>query len=240
MRFLDRLRRRPKASAPSPGPQVPSAAEIIESDLVEVARRVVLPGFVTRPDAVERVREILELDETDPRPQRVVELVWSRRAAEQSTWEGLSDHDRLGSAFQRLETQGFVTRMNFTCCTTCGSSEIDDERTVLDPDAEYPYRETMYTFFHEQDAERLVDEPATLFLAYSAWRSAPDADPELLAAARAGDDDARAAVVASTDAAVGHRVVDALREEGLDVSWDGSHTSRIAVAISRWRRPLPA
>lgn len=214
-------------------------AETTESELVDIAQKTVIPGFVTRSDAVERVREALELDETDPRSERVVELVWSRRTAQQSTWEGRSDHDRLAAAFRRLEARGFVTRMNFTCCNRCGTDEIDDERTALDTAAEYPYRETMYTFFHQQDAERLVDEPATLFLTYSSWRPAPDTDPELLAAARAGDEGARAAVVANTDAEVGRRVVEALRSEGLDVSWNGSHTSRIAITISRWRKPLP-
>ena len=143
-------------------------AETTESELVDIAQKTVIPGFVTRSDAVERVREALELDETDPRSERVVELAWSRRTAQQSTWEGRSDHDRLAAAFRRLEARGFVTRMNFTCCNRCGTDEIDDERTALDTAAEYPYRETMYTFFHQQDAERLVDEPAALFLTYSA------------------------------------------------------------------------
>lgn len=238
MSFLDRLRRRAQPSGSrSDGSAPPDGDQVADGDLVEVAQQAILPGFLTRAEAVERVREALELVESDPRAQQVVDRVWSRRAAEQATWEGRSDYDRLAAAFRRLDEQGFVTRMNFTCCTTCGTDEIDDERTPAESD--YPYRETMYTFFHQQDAERLVDEPATLFLAYSSWRPAPDTRSELLAAARAGDDDARAAVVAQTDEQVGGHVVRALEAEGLDVTWNGSHTSRIAVTISRWRKPLP-
>ncbi|MDC7122292.1 hypothetical protein OMK64_12165 [Cellulomonas fimi] len=239
MSFLDRLRRRNTTPVPRPADGVPADEEVTEADLVEIAEQAVLPGFLTRSEAVERLREAFELDDADPTPGRIVELVWSRRSAEQATWEGRSDFDRLDAAFRRLESEGFVARMNFTCCTTCGTDEIDDERTPLDTATGYPYRETMYTFFHQQDADRLVDEQATLFLAYSSWRPAPDTDPDLLAAARAGDEAARAAVVAHTDVQVGHKVVDALKSEGLDVTWDGSHETRIAIAISDWRKPLP-
>ncbi len=238
--FLDRLRRRTTTTATSAGDASPPRPEVTDSDLVEAAEQAVLPGFLSQAEAVERVRGVLELEDTDPRPEQAVEQVWARRTAEQSTWEGRSDHDRLTAAFRRLETQGFVTRMSFSCCLSCGTAEIDDERTAGDDAADYPYRETRYTFFHEQDAERLAETPATLFLAYSAWRPAPDTDPDVLAAARAGDDDAWTAVVAHTDAQVGRQVVEALQAEGLDATWDGRHTSRIAVAVPRWRKPLPA
>jgi hypothetical protein len=130
--------------------------------------------------------------------------------------------------------------MDFTCCNTCGTAEIDDQRTPLATDQGYPFREWAYTFFHQQDADSLADEPATLFLTYSSWRAAPDTDPLLLAAAKAGDVAARAQVAAQTNTQVGQVIAAALRDQGLTVDWDGDPRQRIAVTIEHWRKPLPS
>lgn len=50
----------------------------------------------------------------------------------------------------------------------------------------------------------------------------------------------RAAIQAGADAVVGNLVVEALRSEGLDANGNGSHTSRIAITIDRWRKTLPS
>ncbi len=147
----------------------------------------------------------------------------------------------MQAAFDELEADRVVARMNFTCCNTCGTTEIDDERTP-DPDAAegaYPFQEWAYAFFHSQDAERLADTPADLYLTYSSFRPAPDIDPELMARARAGDEDARKQVVSHTDATVGRIVVDALTARGLTPVWSGDPAQRIAVPITDWRKPLP-
>ena len=98
-------------------------------------------------------------------------------------------------------------RMDFTCCQTCGHAEIDDE---LGPARE----ERGYTFFHQQDTERIAD--GQLYLAYGAF------GPEV------------------TEEAIAGAVVERLRAEGLAVTWNGETTSRIEVAIGDWRKPLPA
>lgn len=236
MGFRDRFRGR--TAAPRPDAATTSSTSstgVIDEDLLDAARLAVLPGFLTLGDAVEQVREVCERDEGDPEPERAVRHIWTRREAEQATWEGRSDYDRLRAAFDNLQDQGVVARMNFTCCTSCGTEEIDAERTPLEG-AGYPYRESSYTFFHQQDAERLAEEPATLYLAYSCWRPSPDLDPSLAAAAKAGDKNARDEIYAH----VGRRVAEAVRAEGLEVVWDGSASQRIAVTITRWRKPLPA
>ena len=46
---------------------------------------------------------------------------------EQATWPALTDYDRLKAALDTLETEGIVTRENFTCCGTCGAAEIGAE-----------------------------------------------------------------------------------------------------------------
>lgn len=241
MGLFDRFtRRRNDAEDGLPESAVPSEDELDEDDLYEEAQQAVLPGFLSRDSAVERVREALELDEDDPRPAAVVDRVWTQRKTEELDWSGTSDYDRLRLAFEELQADGVVARMNFTCCNTCGTNEIDDERTPVDVGEGYRFRESAYTFFHQQDADRLAEMPATLYLTYSAWRAATDVDPALLAAARAGDESARAQVVASTDRRVGERVVAALRHQGLDVDWDGNPQQRLAISVTDWRKPLPA
>lgn len=240
MWLFDRLRRsRNDAAEGRQAGSAPAEAHVADEDLAEQAKRAILPGFMDRDGAIERVREALELDEQDPRSAAAVGSVWAQRKAEEASWSGASDYDRLRAAFDDLQADGVVARMNFACCNTCGTDEIDGERTPLGVGEGYGYRESAYTFFHEQDADGLADTPATLFLTYSAWRSATDLDPDLLAAARAGDATARAEVVAVTDGRVGARVAAALRDRGLVVAWDGNPKQRIAVQISDWRKPLP-
>lgn len=242
MGWLDRLLGRGSDRADRSAPAEPAAASVTDDDLREAARQMVLPGFASYDEAVEQVRDFLELEAGDPRPEQTVAEVWSKRKAEEATWGEGSDHARLAAAFAELQGKGLVARMNFTCCNTCGTAEIDDERTRLDavPPGDYPFREWAYTFFHQQDAEQLAETPATLYLTYSSFRPAPDVDPELLAAARAGDERARTQLIEQTDAAVGHLVAESLRNHGLDVDWSGDIGRRIAVTIHEWRKPLPS
>lgn len=241
MGLFDRFaRRRDDIGGRSSRPGPPARDEVDEDALSDEARRAVLPGFLDRDAAVERVREAFGLEEGDPRPEAVVGGVWARREVEESGWDGTSDYDRLRSAFEELQADGVVARMNFACCNTCGTDEIDDERTPTGVGEGYRFRESAYTFFHQQDADRLAEAPTTLFLTYSAWRAATDLDPALLEAARAGDASARARVAADTDRRVGERVAAALRRHGLAVTWDGDPRERLAISITDWRKPLPA
>jgi len=82
--------------------------------------------------------------------------------------------------------------------------------------------------------------PSTLYLTYSAWRAATDLDHDVIQAARAGDEMARASVVEETDKRLGERVAATLRHRGLDVTWNGSRKSRLGVSITDWRKPLPS
>lgn len=209
--------------------------------MVEYARTLLRPGFVDRIDGVEMVRDHFDRADGDPRVESSVDLAWRERQDAQRAWRDPSDYDRLAAAFDRLADRGVVARMNFTCCQNCGTTEIDDERTPLagaEP-GQYAWREWAYTFFHQQDAERLVDEPTVLPLSYSAFRAAPQLDPALVRAARDGDAEAARRVRIETDGTVGTIVADALREQGLTVDWDGNPDARLAVLITDWRKPLP-
>jgi hypothetical protein len=222
-------RRRPDDPAAAPDPE-----------LVGFARALIRPGFVSRGEAVLAVRDHFEID-SDGRAAVAVDAAWRDRLTELNRSAGPGDYDRMAAAFARIRQQGLVARMNFACCQTCGTAEIDDERTPLKGAApgKYPWREWAYTFFHQQDAERLADSPSVLYLSYSAFRAAPHLDPALVRAARDGDADAERRVHAETDRAVGTVVASALREHGLAVDWAGDPAERIEVRITDWRKPLP-
>lgn len=240
MGFFDFFRRRPETDE-TPEQDSAASTQIDPDDLAESARQAIAPGFLDRLDVIERVSDEFELDPRDKTVKDVVDRVWAERLEEEKTWgEGDSDYDRVERAFAKLNEAGLVARMDFTCCNTCGTNEIGDERTALDePGEAYPYREERYVFFHQQDSDRLAEQPAQLLLTYSAWRAARDTDPELLAAARAGDSGAEQRIHEETDRKVGEIVSAALAEEGLPVSWNGDPGQRIAVGITDWRKPLP-
>jgi hypothetical protein len=239
MSFLDRFRRRSTPTTGDESVEPAAQSSVADDDVRMLAMQAVLPGFRVQDDAVEFVRETLELDDTDNRPATVVGEVWSQRLAEERSWEGASDYHRLEAAFADLNNRGVAARMNFTCCNTCGTDEIDNERTPIEVAEGYPFQESAYTFFHQQDAERLGQDPSVLYLTYSSWLPAEDLDPALVEAARSGDIDARNTVVSRTDALIGAQVTEVLSTHGLLVRWDGDPTERIEVQIANWRKPLP-
>ncbi|MDE0775673.1 MAG: hypothetical protein OSB43_05310 [Nocardioides sp.] len=203
-------------------------------------RGLVRPGFLTRDQVVAALIDGQD-EELARSAEHLVDLVWAARAADLEGTDG-GDYDRLRAAFAELERAGVLARMNFTCCQTCGTAEIADERTPATDVRRggYPYEQWAFTFFHEQDAERLGDVDAMLRLSFSSFVAAPDADPADVAAGRDGDADAMRRVMEHTDATVGRLIVAALVDAGLTVTWDGTAGQRIGVAVPQWRKPLPA
>lgn len=173
------------------------------------------PGFHTRDEVAELALEAAQDEDPDIDPRAVAALVgrvWNARLAEQLTWPAVTDADRVAAAFSELEAEGLVARMNFTCCQTCALAEIGGE-AVGEP--------LGYVYFHEQDAERLAEPNATLFLGYGPF-GATDAESH----------EARML-------AVGQQVRAALERQGLTVAWNGSTEKRIAVPGLTWNRRLP-
>jgi hypothetical protein len=205
------FRRRPPEPSGAPEPPKTPLTPAQEDELRVLARDLVVPAFAERDHVTQVLADHLYGD-VDPRAaaeaaRRITAEAWARRDAELSASSGPSDYDRLAAAFRALEERAVVARMAFACCQTCGDTEIRDERTG---------GEWGFTYFHDQDAERLADPETTLLLAYGAF----------------GDQ--------SEDVEVGRAVRDALVAEGLVVAWDDDPRARLAVAIRDWRKPLPA
>lgn len=129
------------------------------------------------------------------------------RAAERD-WHDATDCDRIDAAFAALEAQGIVARQNFTCCGTCGASEIWDEIEAAQADG---VAVQGYAFFHMQDTDAAVDGHG-LMLHYGACEGGEAAS-----------------------IAIGHRVVAALEAQGLVTCWDGALRQRIGVPMD-WKR----
>lgn len=223
------------------------------ADVIAHTRELLSVGFTDFADTLVRVStEFTDLEVPPPGSPiaAIVREAWSSRVAEQRRWRDEGDYTRLASAFDTLTSRGVVARMNFTCCQTCGLAEIDDERTPVPAGGHGGqeghgahggyggFREWGFTYFHQQDAERLADG-GDLFLAFGTFGPLEDSDPALLARARTGDPAARTAVMDASSVRAGAVVVDALRSAGLSVTWDGSVGRRIAVTITDWRKRLP-
>lgn len=231
MGILDRFRR-DLPSTPPPAADVDD--DVTDEDVQEAARDAVIPGFLTRDEAIEQVGEYLDLPEEDPRPEAAVDAVLAARRLQLQAMTGPGTYQRVQRAFDDLAAQGVVARMNFTCCQTCGHAEIGGERV----DQTSPH-EWGYTFFHQQDAQRLATEGEDLFLAYGTFGPAPGLDPDLRARADSGDEAAQQEAMAISQLLAGRVVVQALRAQGLEVDWDDDTGRRIQVGVGVWDKPLP-
>jgi hypothetical protein len=132
-------------------------------------------------------------------------------------WD-ITDNDRLARAAMSLEANGIVFRENFTCCQTCGFTEIGEEVRATQALGS-PIRG--FVFFHWQDTESAVTGHG-LHLSFGAIGSFDEATYETAACA------------------VAHEVTDSIVREGLSASWGGSLTSRIAVEFTWQRRRFTA
>ncbi len=131
----------------------------------------------------------------------------------QASWPAETDCDRLDFAFLVLEEEeDIIACQNFTCCQTDGHNDIWSE--IRDVQSREPHQGAPvkgYVFYHEQDTESAV-ESGTLYLAYGAVGE--------------GEDAARG---------VANRVVQVLREAGLEATWTSNLRQRILVKVD-WKR----
>lgn len=105
-----------------------------EDERAELERRVreaLAGGYASRAELAELAEEYLVTEDRRPvsREQAVAlaDRLWLERVAEQATWEGETDPERLTRAFTALQGAGITARENFTCCRSCGQSEIGGE-----------------------------------------------------------------------------------------------------------------
>lgn len=153
-----------------PAPEVPPL-DLDEDDrrtLEQRLRESLAGGYVSRAELAEEAEEYLVADDHRPlSPEQAVALadrMWRERVAEQSTWRGETDPERLARAFAALQEAGITARENFTCCHTCGQAEIGG---VADPEARG------FVYFHSQCTESAVHGHGMTLL-YGGFDGSPD------------------------------------------------------------------
>ncbi|MEV5601733.1 hypothetical protein AB0L33_09855 [Streptomyces sp. NPDC052299] len=116
------------AGIPEPEP-VPELAEEIRQQLEPRVRELLRGGYGTVLTLTEAAEDYLVKDGVRPvsrdQARELVERLWLERVEEQRGWaDDMTDPDRLERAFARLDRGGITARENFTCCRSCGMSEI--------------------------------------------------------------------------------------------------------------------
>jgi hypothetical protein len=159
-------------------------------------------------DAANYALETYERDDLHPEILRLTAELIALHQAEQASWEGKADCDRLDEAFAALNRQGIVARQDFSCCNNCGFTDIWDEIE------EEEKRQAVegYVFYHLQATETAI-ESGNLLMAYGCVE----------------EGEAALGRVAS-------KVVAELRRVGLNASWKGTAYHPIVVDGIVWRR----
>ncbi len=114
-------------------------------ELEKRVREVLVGGYASRAELAELAEEYLVTKDRRPvsheQAEALADRMWLERVAEQATWRGETDPERLTRAFGALQDAGITARENFTCCRNCGQSEIVGEGG---PDARG------FVYFHTQ------------------------------------------------------------------------------------------
>ncbi len=199
-------------SAPSSAPSASDTREEILEGLRGHIDRDVASGFYDEDEILKNGVAAFdgELESADLRREAQAHLkrALAVHAADQKNWPAHTDCDRLDAAFEELEAEGVISRQNFSCCGTCGSSEIWDEIAAVEKGGSAARG---YAFYHMQDTESAAEGDG-LYLNYGACTEGEEAA-----------------------LAIGQEIVSRLEEHGLSTDWDGRWETRIRVDLD-WKR----
>ncbi|MEZ5956638.1 MAG: hypothetical protein R3C27_05425 [Hyphomonadaceae bacterium] len=188
--------------------------EDLRGDIDATLKAMVRGGFAPRDEIWLVVDDICEQgDEPDTLrayASAELELLWREQRADEASWSGSTDCDRLDRAFDDLEDRGIICRHDFTCCGNCGVAEIGAELNEAEQRGTHVRG---YAFYHQQDTEAAVNGHG-VYLNYGAEK---EGEAAALAIAR--------------------EIITTLKHHGLDPQWNGSIGQRIHVPLV-WRRRL--
>jgi hypothetical protein len=112
--------------------EIPELPQGVREEVEERIRELLRCGYGDRAQLAEDAEEYLVDGDSRPvsKPQarQLVDRLWLERLAEQETWEGITDPERVTRVFAVLDASGITARENFTCCRNCGTTEIAAER----------------------------------------------------------------------------------------------------------------
>lgn len=135
-----------------------------ETLLRDTAWGMIVRGEIETNDFLERLDEGERNGLSEEALSEIFASLVSERRRQQSAWTGAQTKPRLTTAFEELEAQGILCRQNFSCCGTCASAEIYDERGES-----RSWRG--YVWYHMQDLDGLLEDGSTC-VGYGAFADA--------------------------------------------------------------------
>lgn len=188
-----------------------SIEEII-SEMKDFIHNSVGAGFLSMDEIIETAVEAFSDDypvsELLPHAKDAAQKYMDAHLKKQLSWEAVTDCDRLDQAFKDLESQGIISRQNFSCCGTCGTAEILDEMGIAGKSGKIVRG---YTFYHMQDTESAVEGDG-IYLNYGSIHN------NFLAQILAG-----------------YKIVKTIKRHGLKTEWNGDLRKRIFIHLD-WKR----
>lgn len=134
---------------------------------------------------------------------------------------------RTHTAFEELNANGVIARADFSCCGTCASAEIGDER---DDSRHW----SGFVYFHSQDTDRLIEDGAT-YIGYGAFEPAGfDEDAYNRLSDQAKQDLYFGDVVRMLD----EIVFPIVRRHGIEPEWNRDLGTRVLLTNADWYAPI--
>lgn len=134
---------------------------------------------------------------------------------------------RTQAAFDELNANGVIARADFTCCGTCASAEIGDER-------DNSRHWSGFIYFHNQDTERLIEDGST-YIGYGAFAPEDfDEDAHNQLSGQAKRDLYFDDVVRMLD----EIVFPILRRHDIEPEWNRKLGTRILLTNADWYAPI--
>ncbi|MEU5964668.1 hypothetical protein ABZ777_25965 [Micromonospora parva] len=164
---------------------------------------------------------------TDDDLRAAYEAALAVRREQQRGWGEVRGN--LTRAFAELNELGVLARENFSCCGTCASAEIHDERD----DSRHWHG---FLWYHQQDTESLIaSEDGEVYLGYGVY---PAADFDEVAYAALSEAEQQASYQADLERLLDEVAFPVLRKHGMRVEWNRKQSRRIRVTGARWYAPL--
>lgn len=200
----------------------------LDADTEQQARdeawRIVVRGVSDADEFVDWATDAKLFDEAAA--ARVFEAVVAARREQQASW-GTTPRTALTAAFEELDDLGIVARQNFSCCGSCASGEIWDER----PESRVSRG---YVYFHSQDTESLIESNET-YVGYGVFPDSFITEREWTAL----DEKAREALYEKKVTGLMNEVVfPVLRRHGIEVEWSGDLGKRILLRNVEFYAPV--
>lgn len=195
-----------------------------EAQLREQAWNIVIRGEANADEFVDAATEegLLEKDVAE----RVFQFVLEARRRQLGSWLTLPT-TALTRAFEELDSIGIVARQDFSCCGSCGASEIWDER----PEDAQSFG---YVFFDLQSTESLL-ESNEVHVSYGAFPDSFITEAEWSAL----DEKARDALYAGKVVALMNDVVfPVFRKHNIDVEWNNDLGKKILLRNVEYFAPV--